>query len=125
MRSGADGSSGCGLSRPGGLLGMYAGQEFFEGLLATGHPQGIDGILGGGGLWSLPASIAVGGVLALVVRGSRELVARVARLRRPTRADPVRRTPRPAVRRACVALPRPTPMAGASAGRAPPPGAPE
>jgi len=106
-----------------GLWGMYVGQEFFEGLLATGHPQGLDGILGDGGLWSLPASIAVGGVLALVVRGSRKLVARVARLRRPRARTPVRRAPRRAVRPACVALPRLAPMAGASAGRAPPTGA--
>lgn len=106
-----------------GLLGMYVGQEFFEGLLATGHPQGLEGILGDGGLWSLPASIAVGGVLALVVRGSRELVARVARRRRAPAPTAVCRAPQHAVRPARVALPRLTPLAGASAGRAPPSGA--
>lgn len=109
-----------------GLLGMYVGQEFFEGLLATGHPQGIGGILGDGGLLSLPASIAVGGVLALVVRGSRELVSRIARRRRSRARNVVLRAPRRAVRPACVAvaLPRLAPLAGASAGRAPPISAP-
>lgn len=106
-----------------GLFSIYVGQEFLEGLFATGHPQGLVGILGDGGLWALPASLAVGGLLALVVRGSRELVARVARLRHPRAQTAVQRAPQHGVRRACVALPRPGPMASASAGRAPPTGA--
>lgn len=103
-----------------GLWGMYVGQEFFEGLLATGHPHGLDGILGDGGLWSLPASIAVGGVLALVVRGSRKLVGRVARLRRRRGQPAARRALKLGVRRDVVALVRLAPLASASAGRAPP-----
>ena len=36
-----------------GLLAVYAGQELLEGLFATGHPQGLVGIFGDGGLWVL------------------------------------------------------------------------
>jgi len=103
-----------------GLFSIYVGQELLEGLLATGHAEGLAGILGDGGLWALPASIAVGGALALVVRGGRALVARVARLgrRRPRIAGA--RAPKLVVRPDPVALPRLAPLACASAGRAPP-----
>jgi len=103
-----------------GLCSIYIGQELLEGLFTTGHPQGLTGILGDGGLWALPASIAVGGLLALVVRGSCVLVARIARLgrRRPRTAGP--RAPKHVARPDSVALPRLAPLAGASAGRAPP-----
>jgi hypothetical protein len=107
-----------------GLFSIYVGQESLEGLLATGHPQGLAGILGDGGLWALPASIAVGGLLALVIRGGRALVASVARLRRPRpRVAAIARPPKRSVRPASLALPRLAPLAGASAGRAPPAGA--
>lgn len=102
------------------LFSIYVGQEFLEGLLAGGHPQGLAGILGDGGLWALPASIAVGGLLALLVRGGRALVARVARLGRRRPRVAAARAPKGAVRPARVALPRLAPLAGASAGRAPP-----
>jgi len=102
------------------LFSIYVGQEFLEGLLASGHPQGLAGILGDGGLWALPASIAVGGLLALLVRGGRALVARVARLGRRRPRVAAARAPKGAVGPARVALPRLAPLAGASAGRAPP-----
>jgi hypothetical protein len=102
------------------LFSIYVGQEFLEGLLAGGHPQGLAGILGEGGLWALPAAITVGGLLALLVRGGRALVARVARLGRRWPRVAAARAPKGAVRPACVALPRLAPLAGASAGRAPP-----
>jgi hypothetical protein len=102
------------------LFSIYVGQEFLEGLLADGHPQGLAGILGEGGLWALPASLTVGGLLALLVRGGRALVARVARLGRRRPRVAAARAPKGAVRPARVALPRLAPLAGASAGRAPP-----
>jgi hypothetical protein len=106
-----------------GLLCIYVGQELVEGLLASGHPQGLAGVLGDGGLWALPASIAVGGLLALVVRGGHALVNHVARLRRRAPRTAIARAPKRAVRPAPLTLPRPTPLATASAGRAPPAGA--
>jgi hypothetical protein len=103
-----------------GLLATYVGQELLEGLFATGHPQGLTGILGDGGLWALPTSILVGGVLAAVVRGGRALIAHVARLRRQPSQTAARRTPKLGVHRDMVALARLAPLAGAAAGRAPP-----
>jgi hypothetical protein len=105
-----------------GLFSIYVGQEMLEGLFATGHPQGLVGILGDGGLWALPASIAVGGLLALVVWGGRVLVARVARRSRQRSPIAPTRAPKLVVRPDLVALPRLAPLAGASAGRAPPVG---
>jgi hypothetical protein len=102
------------------LFSIYVGQEFLEGLLAGGHPQGLAGILGDGGLWALPASIAVGGLLALVVRGGRALVSCVARLGRRRPPVAAARAPKGVVRPARVTLPRLAALAGASAGRAPP-----
>lgn len=102
------------------LFSMYVGQEFLEGLLATGHPQGLAGILGEGGMWALPAAIAVGAVLALVVRGSRLLVARVAARRRRRRPGVDAGGSVSVARPAVVALVRLAPLASAGAGRAPP-----
>jgi hypothetical protein len=106
-----------------GLFSIYVGQELLEGRFATGHPQGLPGILGDGGLWALPASVLVGGLLALVVRGGRVLVGRVARLRRRRPQIAIARAPALVARRDRVALARRAPLATASAGRAPPAGA--
>jgi hypothetical protein len=102
-----------------GLVAIYAGQELLEGFLATGHPTGLVGILGDGGWWSIPAALLVGAALAVWVRGTAAVVARVARLRatRPAPARPIelrRFTSRE------VALIAPTPLAASAAGRAPP-----
>ncbi len=103
-----------------GLLAMYVGQEFLEGLLATGHPQGLQGIVGDGGLWAIPASIVIGGLLTLVIRGSRALVAHVAARRRRA-AITVGRAPHVVIREHhVVLLARVAPLAAAGAGRAPP-----
>src|SRR5262249_23740641 len=42
------------------LVLIYIGQEFLEGLFANGHPAGLQGIFGDGGLWALPAAAAIG-----------------------------------------------------------------
>ena len=106
-----------------GLLGVYAAQEWLEGLFATGHPTGLQGIFGGGGLWAIPSALAVGGVLALLVRGARALLDRVARAGRT--APVAARAPllTPGRRRPQAHRPRVAPLATAAAGRAPPAGA--
>lgn len=49
------------------LLAIYCTQETLEGLFATGHPTGIEGIFGFGGLWSIPSAAGVGLVLATIM----------------------------------------------------------
>jgi hypothetical protein len=65
------------------LVAIYSCQEFLEGLFAAGHPAGWVGIFGYGGWWSIPASVAVGLVLAALYHGARwilrDLSARYAR----------------------------------------------
>jgi hypothetical protein len=106
-----------------GLFSIYVAQESLEALFATGHPHGFAAILGHGGLWALPAAIVIGALLALVVRGGRAVVGRVARMRRRRARVSSERAPKRLVRPASVALPRLAPLAGACAGRAPPAGA--
>ena len=105
----------------GGLLATYVVQELVEGWLASGHPAGLAGVLGAGGWLAAPASVVVGGVLALLLRGARAAIALVAararRARRPRLATAIHVRPR------SVALRLPSPLASAAAGRAPPPAA--
>lgn len=102
------------------LFSLYVGQEFLEGLFATGHPQGLAGILGEGGWWALPSAAAVGALLTFVVRGGHALVAAIAARSRRRAAIAVARAAGPAVRRDRVVLPRLAPLARVGAGRAPP-----
>jgi len=100
-----------------GLLAIYVGQELLEGLLATGHAPGVSGVLGQGGWWSLPASLLVGGLVALGLRGARAIVALVAHRRGLVQHA----TTLPAVsRRRPVFFLAPPPLACCAAGRAPP-----
>ena len=104
-----------------GLVVIYTGQELLEGLLASGHPGGLAGVFGHGGLWALPSAGAIGLLLAAVIRGASRVVAIVARLaRRRTRSVP-RAELRPQPFPAAIALPVLAPLATAAAGRAPPP----
>ena len=43
------------------LLGTYVGQELAEGLLAHGHPGGLDGVFGAGGWVAVPLAAGFGG----------------------------------------------------------------
>jgi hypothetical protein len=70
------------------LLVIYCTQEFLEGLLATGHATGIEGIFGFGGVWSVPSAIGVGLVLATLMYGASWTLAEVSRRR--SAAPPVR-----------------------------------
>jgi hypothetical protein len=63
------------------LVLTFVCQEFLEGLFATGHPAGLAGIFGYGGWWSIPASLAVGLVLAAAFQGARWVLSEVAHRR--------------------------------------------
>lgn len=76
------------------LLAIYCTQEFLEGLFATGHPTGIEGIFGFGGLWAIPSAVAVGLVLAAILRGARWTLDEICRRHSP---GPLRPQPVPAV----------------------------
>lgn len=65
----------CALS----LLAIYCAQETLEGLFATGHPTGIAGIFGFGGLWSIPSAAVVGLVLATLMHGASWTLEQVSR----------------------------------------------
>ena len=54
----------------GSLLAIYAGQELLEGAVAPGHPAGLHGAFGDGGLWAIPAAAAAAAALALLVSGA-------------------------------------------------------
>jgi hypothetical protein len=67
------------------VVAIFVAQELLEGLLATGHPAGLTGIFGYGGWWAIPATVAVGLVVAVVLHGARWVIDEVARRRRPVR----------------------------------------
>jgi hypothetical protein len=67
------------LACAGSLVAIFAGQEFLEGLFATGHPAGLAGIFGYGGWWAVPVAVCVGLVLAAVFHGARWAAREVAR----------------------------------------------
>lgn len=104
-----------------GLLAIYAAQETVEGVLAPGHPVGLAGVFGHGGLVAVPLALALGGVIVLAERGARAALTAAAsplglaarRLRPAGSSSPDRRRP-PAPRAAAAVL------AVHLAGRAPP-----
>ncbi|MEA2266947.1 MAG: hypothetical protein QOE27_2530 [Solirubrobacteraceae bacterium] len=63
------------------LLGVYAGQETVEGLLAPGHAGGLAGVFGHGGLVAVPLALAIGGLIAVTEREAATAVAAPSRLR--------------------------------------------
>ncbi len=71
------------------LIAIFACQEYLEGLLAYGHPAGLQGIFGYGGWWAIPAAVCVGLVLAACLHGARWGLREIARRR--SRACPRRR----------------------------------
>jgi len=101
------------------LVAIYTTQEFLEGLFATGHPGGLIGIFGYGGLWSIPAALAVALVLAATFHSARRVLQVVAeRKARPA----VRAARAPVVPRGRLDVPLPgvAPLAGGWSGRGPP-----
>jgi hypothetical protein len=101
------------------LVAIYVAQDLTEGLLVSGHPAGLPGILGAGGWWSIPAALAVGLVLASLFHGARWVLHEVAsrRARCPTGPSP-RKTRARAPRELLLA--RPAPLADGWSGRGPP-----
>ena len=101
------------------LVAIYTGQEFLEGLFATGHPAGLIGVFGFGGWWAIPAAVGIGLVLAAVFHAGtwvlREVVRRYGCLRAPrAHRRPVR------ARQAQVFVRRLAPLVGGWSGRGPP-----
>lgn len=99
------------------LLGIYALQELAEGMLVAGHPAGLHGVFGDGGLWAVPLAAALGAVVALALRVAEVAKRWVAELGRDDAPPTV---PRRALRPAPVFMPALAPLALAAAGRAPP-----
>lgn len=98
------------------LFAAYAGQELAEGALSAGHPGGLAAVLGGGGWWALPLALALGLLVALVMRGAEAVLTLVAR----RRAGAARRRAHPAARPVPVDLPSLGLLGRNLAGRAPP-----
>jgi hypothetical protein len=99
------------------LLAVFFGQELLEGAVFAGHPAGL-AVLGAGGWLALPLSVAVGGLLTLLLAGARAAVRVLAARRRRS----IPRRARARVHRGPVAVAgrRLDPLASAAAGRAPP-----
>lgn len=100
-----------------GLVAIYAVQESLEELFATGHPTGLAGIFGHGGLWAVPAAAVVSVAVVALLRIGRAVLRLAVRL-----APGQARTARPHEARVPVGLTLvlPAPLARAAAGRAPP-----
>lgn len=101
------------------LLAIYAGQEFLEGLFATGHPTGLVGIFGFGGWWAIPLAAIVGLALAAVLHGALWVLSEISQRRRRVvagRGGPARTLAYPA----SVLLLRRAPLVGGWSGRGPP-----
>jgi hypothetical protein len=101
------------------LLGIYCAQELAEGMIFAGHPGGLHGVFGDGGLWAVPLSLALGAIVALALRVADAAQRWVASLAAAEPAPPAGRPPR-APRPAPVFMPALAPLALAAAGRAPP-----
>ncbi|HEY5197467.1 MAG TPA: hypothetical protein VIJ51_10625 [Solirubrobacteraceae bacterium] len=101
------------------LIAGFVALEGIEMIFESEHPDGFAGVFGGGGWWAAPAAGAVAALFTLLRRGARALVRRVARrwCERPLRAATSVSLPRAAGR---GRRPRPAPLAGRAAGRAPP-----
>src|SRR5947209_2599105 len=52
------------------LVSVYALQELAEGMLAAGHAGGVAGVFGSGGWVAVPLALAVGLIVALLMRGA-------------------------------------------------------
>ena len=100
------------------LLALYSCQELLEGMLSNGHPEGFDGVFGDGGWWAVPLSLICGVAIAAALRGARAAIRWVVSRRHRPRTSHERPAAAPRPRR--LALPRPVPLAGSAAGRAPP-----
>jgi hypothetical protein len=100
------------------VLVIFALQESVEGLLASGHPAGLEGVFGHGGWLAIPVAVAIGALIALALRGAAASASRMPGLA-PALRWPIERV---AGRLVLVrAQARPDPLAHHLAGRGPPP----
>jgi hypothetical protein len=106
------------LGASGALLVIYAAQELAEGMLASGHPEGLAGVAGHGGWVAVALAAVLGAAVAALLRGAEVALERFGGRARAPRLRP----PRTALPRAPLAVrPRPAAaLAGPGAGRAPP-----
>ena len=106
------------IGASGALLATYAMQETIEALATPGHP----GLLAHGGWRAVPIALAVGGLVALGMRGARAADLAAAEAARPWSPATVTAFAAPVF--ACSApappAPRPRVLARRLAGRAPP-----
>lgn len=56
------------------LILVFSCQEWIEGQLATGHPAGAAAVFGHGGWIAIPLAIAIGLLIALLLRGAEAAV---------------------------------------------------
>ena len=83
------------LACSGALLAVFTLQELVEGGLSPGHPAGLAGVAGGGGWIAVPLALAIGAVVAALLRGAEAVIARFAvPLRRPRLRAPRSALPR-------------------------------
>ena len=101
-----------------GLLAAYSLQEWLEGIFAAGHPGGLEGVFGHGGLWAVPLSALAGLAVALLLRLAAASVDAVAPASPLPPLFALARVTRPAA----IALRRRSALAGNVSGRAPPAG---
>src|SRR3954447_9771470 len=100
------------------LLIIYAAQELAEGMLASGHAEGLAGVAGHGGWVAVALAAVLGAAVAALLRGAEVVLQRFGGARRAPRLRP----PRSALPRAPVTV-RPRPagaLARPGAERAPP-----
>jgi hypothetical protein len=64
------------------LVAIYCCQEWLEGVVASGHPGGVAGVMGGGGWVAVPLAIAIALLIALALRGAEAAIALAACPRR-------------------------------------------
>jgi hypothetical protein len=57
------------------LVLVFSIQEWIEGQLATGHPAGVGAVFGHGGWIAVPLAMAIGLVIALLLRGAEQAIA--------------------------------------------------
>jgi hypothetical protein len=100
-----------------GLLAAYALQEWLEGVFAAGHPGGVAGVFGHGGLWAVPLSALAALAVAALLRLASLAVDAVGPAARPVPLASAG-LQRPGV----PAPPRRAALAGNVSGRAPPVG---
>jgi hypothetical protein len=100
-------------------VGIFAFQELLEGMLTTGHPAGLVGVFGYGGLWALPSAVCVGLVLAAVFHGARWVIDEVSRRCAQRLAIPCRRASAPLRPEPALVL-APEPLLAGWSSRGPP-----